>query len=605
MGIRRGIVRAELPADNVHGQQPSGKRLEASTKVHRLALDLDRVVMNGGGGAVATERPIEDHNKTRAIRFAGEALTERTRCRKGAVGRIHGSVDRIQQHTKEALVALVSHDLPPWFRTKQGGSEKLTSEQSLNQMMRRELVSRDGPGLRELQKTSWKAWAGRQKSVLQGAQEPDILAVYHSRWAAQQESGVLPRIKVTSPKPNSRNRTHSSQLFKSRDPVAGRTFGVATPGATEAIAGWNSQRGLSEGAWKKRQNLELLSEHADSTRDRLGMPLGFPQNTYHSNSQPSTSNRPGTSSLPVSSARPNTQARIAQRVEEQRKQDLPEPAPVETPEYDNVDTRAVLHKFVSVACSGRQELIEESVPQVLEEAAQLCRQNRYIDAERLYRAVLQYSPSNATALCNLGIIVERVHDNPAQAASFYEQALEITGDQDTTCLIHLARAEYRGSGDISKSRKLLRKVLAIDPTHSGALSNMALLLLSEWVTSNSHIERIGKMDSSIAPMEALTLARQAATSSPSSRSATQLQRWEPKGSGWFNKSSTSKDGPTINATGSGSPPPPDLPPPRSPRSPHSPRSQMLPIASGIHAIASPMGSIKLPSGRNAQKSARK
>ena len=233
-------------------------------------------------------------------------------------------------------------------------------------------------------------------------------------------------------------------------------------------------------------------------------------------SRPNTEIRSGTASRPSTDYRPRTQARIARIAEQQRQQDLPEPAPPMQPveAEAGIDARALLNRIVQVASTGRQDLIDAQVPDTLEECAELCRQNRFADAEKLYRTVLQYAPQNAAALCNLGVILERVHDNPIHASHLYEQALEISGDQDTTCLIHLARATYRATSDIEKPRGLLQKVLAIDPRHSGALSNMALLLLSEFVRSSNHVNKIG---TPLSPDEAVMLPGQA-------RSGNVLQR---------------------------------------------------------------------------------
>ena len=200
-------------------------------------------------------------------------------------------------------------------------------------------------------------------------------------------------------------------------------------------------------------------------------------------------------------------ARIARRVEMQRKQDMPEPAPLIPRDDEQIDANDVLERLVAVAASGREDLIESQIPDVLDSCAELCQKGQYADAERLYHTVLQYSPRNATALCNLGIIVERVQDNPKMAASLYEQALEASGGEDSTCLINLARVTYRVTSNIAQPRKLLQRVLAIDPTHSAALSNMALLLLSEWVRSNKQLERLAHVDPSLPNAEALILER--------------------------------------------------------------------------------------------------
>jgi tetratricopeptide (TPR) repeat protein len=438
-------------------------------------------------GGAFTDRPRPLKQNAKSTRFADDTMVERTKHR--------GLADGVQ--TAASVVALphVPSDqqvpLPPWFRAPRGPGGQLTSEQSLNRIVRRETVSRERTGKREWDKASWNAFADRQKSVLCGGHEPVNFAVYHSRWATQQQPWLLPKISPNASQAP-RTRTNSSQLFRNHDPVDDWTLNV--PGSLvrpSSVAG-------------KRRNVELVTENSSSQKvDKLGLPVMIPQKPQRPKSPPSTMPRPASGWLD----RPNTMSRIARRVEMQRKRDMPEPAPPVSKDDEQVDASQVMERLVAVAATGRDDLLESQVLNVLDSCAELCRKGQYPDAERLYQTVLQYSPQNATALCNLGIIVEQVHDNPAHAAQLYNHALQASGDQDITCLIHLARVTYRITNNIAKPRGLLQRVLAIDPTHSAALSNMALLLLSEWVRSNKQLERLSECDPSLPNAGALLLER--------------------------------------------------------------------------------------------------
>jgi len=469
-----------------------------------------------------------------------------------------GLTDGVQTGASVVALPHVPSDrqvpLPPWFRAPLKPGGQLTSEQSLNRIVRRETVSRERTGQREWDKASWNAFADRQKSVLCGGHEPVNFAIYHSRWAAKQQSWLLPNIS-TNASQTPRTRTNSSQLFRSQDPVDDWTLNV--PGSRErpsSIAG-------------KRRNVELVTEKSSSQKiDKLGLPVVIPHKPQRPKSPPSTTPRPASGWLD----RPNTMSRIARRVEMQRKRDMPEPAPPVSNDDEQVDASQVMERLVAVAATGRDDLLESQVLSVLDSCAELCRKGQYPDAERLYQTVLQYSPQNATALCNLGIIVEQVHDNPAHAAQLYKHALQASGDQDTTCLIHLARVTYRITNNIAKPRGLLQRVLAIDPTHSAALSNMALLLLSEWVRSNKQLERLSECDPSLPNAGALLLDRTGSgsvkrtgsgvwgsgtlerTHSPPEKNSKQNAKQDKpgKGAGWLTKFQNATSKPKLKNTAS-------------------------------------------------------
>lgn len=333
----------------------------------------------------------------------------------------------------------------------------------------------------------------RQKSVLEGAHDCENFASFHRQWVVHQETGLLPRIKSDVSQP-SRARTRSSQLFRGRDPVDEWTFGTAPFGKSTAAAGAANAKDM------KRQNVQVITEApAMQQLDRLGLPVVFPK----PKSRPGTCGRPGTSARPGTEYRPNTKARIERRMEQQRLEDMPEPTPVDdsAEAQEKIDPNDIMRRLVKVASTGSQDSLDYEIIDVLGICAELCRRNKFLDAERLYRAVRQYAPENTTALCNLGVILERVYDNQRQAAQLYYQALEISGSNDTDCLLNLARVEYKLTGDISKPRQFLQRVLAHHPTHASALSNMALLLFSEWTKCNEVMQRkfenqqsIGKSD---------------------------------------------------------------------------------------------------------------
>ena len=476
MGIRKGIVRRG-PAKAAQTDAPG-----PTATMQRLNLDLALARQGGDARHAATDRQSRVHRSD----APHQPATERA---KQKASRVTWGEDLSGNQAVRGTQGVhdKDRDLPVWVGTKKKG-EGLTSEQFLSRIVRREIVSREGAGQRQLENDSWKAWKARQKSVLEGGQETTNFAMCRSRWSAQEETGMLPRIK-SSASNASRMRTSTAQLFRSNDLVDEWSYGLSREDLGANVAKEEQGRRTI----RKRNHVELLADKPPQHQDKLGLPTVLPQKPKPpKSSRLNTETRPGTTSRPGTDYRPKTQARIARIAEQQRKQDMPEPLPVMQPVQDaaKIDALAVLDRLVQVASTGHQEIIDAHVPEPLEQCAELCRQSRFADAEKLYRAVLHYSPQNATALCNLGVIVERVHNNPIHAMHLYEQALKISGDQDTTCLIHLARVTYRTTSDISKPRGFLQKVLAIDPTHSGALSNMALLLLSEYARSSSHLDKI-------------------------------------------------------------------------------------------------------------------
>jgi tetratricopeptide (TPR) repeat protein len=417
----------------------------------KLSLDVLKVQDAHRAGQAVTDRPVRLRREVKTKAFESPALTER-------LERDPSERDRGIDAVK--MGPAIRQQLPTWFRTTKKGVGFLTSDQSLKQIVRGAIVPR-----------------GHSQENFEGNR------VQSQRWTSK-----IPR-------------TTSSQLFKGHDPVDEQTFGKSNEraqslgGVDRATAGRRIPRDLS----KKRKNVDVIVDIWPESQqyDRLGLPkiLQQPQgqSTYLSGM------RPGTNSRPRTSGRPAMQARMARRAERQRLEDMPEPIihqhvqSIDDREKNN--PRSVLQRLVEIS-SAEQDVIDSYVPEVLDAAANLCQQNQYAEAERLYRAVVAYSPQNIAARCNLGVIMERLHDNPVAAAEMYQSALDASGGKDVSCLLHLARSTYRTASDISKPRALLQKVLGIDPTHYGALNCMALLLLSEWIRSHSQLDRLATMDPS-------------------------------------------------------------------------------------------------------------
>ena len=500
------------------------------------ALSLDLVFTKTGDQLVAgrsTDRPTA-RKLAREIYQKKVALTERAkRQSKQPTVRAGVAFEQAPPLAAGKNMPAGEHQLPPWFRAS-GKKPTASSFLSSEQVLRR--VTNRGAGVgawRNEQGDSdalaWKAWEARQESVLRGGQEPDNLAVFTAKFRdrlfQQHQSSLLPKLTgkrgVAMAKPtkgreegregSSGHRVKTSELFKEHDPVDGWTFGLdakSTKGGfgRQHRAG-NCQSGRG-GLGQKHRNVDLLENI--QRLDPLGLPLASQQICGHTQPVPGTQ-LPPTRQVEASAPRPaenrpSTMSRIQRRVEKERKENLSLQAPEPTRHgEDVVETRALMNQLVAVSRTGQQDTIEAFVTEVLDACAKLCKDHQYHQAEKLYRAVLEYCPDNAPALCNLGIIIERVHDNPAAAADLYEQALEALGGQDIECLIHLARCTYRKASDISKPRALLQKVLTMDPAHYGALNNMALLLLSEWMRSRPHIESLSKSDSRAISGEVLLL----------------------------------------------------------------------------------------------------
>ena len=499
------------------------------------ALSLDLVFTKTGDQLVAgrsTDRPTA-RKLAREIYQKKVALTERAkRQSKQPTVRAGVAFEQAPPLAVGKNMQAGEHQLPPWFRAsskKPTASGFLSSEQVLRRVTNRGAgvgAWRNEQGDRGA--LAWEAWEARQESVLRGGQEPDNLAVFtakfRDRLSQQHQSSLLPKLTgklgVAMARPtkereegragSSGHRIKTSELFKEHDPVDGWTFGLDAK-STKGGFGHQHRAGNCQsvrgGRGQKHKNVDLLENI--QRLDPLGLPLASQQTRHQT--QPVGTQLPPTRQIEASAPRPttnrpSTMSRIQRRVEKEGKENLSLQVPEPTRHgEDVVETRALMNQLVAVSRTGQQDTIEAFVTEVLDACAKLCKDHQYHQAEKLYRAVLEYCPDNAPALCNLGIIIERVHDNPAAAADLYEQALEALGGQDIECLIHLARCTYRKASDISKPRALLQKVLTMDPAHYGALNNMALLLLSEWMRSRPHIESLSKSDSKAISGEVLLL----------------------------------------------------------------------------------------------------
>ena len=89
---------------------------------------------------------------------------------------------------------------------------------------------------------------------------------------------------------------------------------------------------------------------------------------------------------------------------------------------------------------------------------------------QVYKYVIRHDPDNSVALCNMGIILERVYGDAVAAVEKYEAALKIDAN-DVLCLVNYARACYRVSGSMKHSRLLFR-CTQTPPFHSPMLNHL-------------------------------------------------------------------------------------------------------------------------------------
>ncbi|MEA3514583.1 MAG: tetratricopeptide repeat protein [Nanoarchaeota archaeon] len=98
------------------------------------------------------------------------------------------------------------------------------------------------------------------------------------------------------------------------------------------------------------------------------------------------------------------------------------------------------------------------------------------EAEKYYKKALDVNPKNASAYHNSALILSKERNNMKEAEKYYEKALDLYAeDKFKSSLLSDWGFDYLELGDKSRSEKLLRKAIALNPSNSMALSNFGSL----------------------------------------------------------------------------------------------------------------------------------
>jgi hypothetical protein len=165
MGIQEVTVGSNRQEKDVGAPKPPAATV--APKVLDMALDLSNVQQDSEQGKMRRMRAlgamshrqtrIPDHIKVR--KPAGQvegALTERTNREK----RNEGGRPSVRWTESVPPLSPKQRELPEWFRATKKDDTTLSSEQSINKIVRHQLGSRQSEGKRTFEKNAWEAWEG-------------------------------------------------------------------------------------------------------------------------------------------------------------------------------------------------------------------------------------------------------------------------------------------------------------------------------------------------------------------------------------------------------------------------------------------------------------
>ncbi len=115
------------------------------------------------------------------------------------------------------------------------------------------------------------------------------------------------------------------------------------------------------------------------------------------------------------------------------------------------------------------------IADALKDALAHQQQGRFLEADRLYREVIEQQPDNADALHLAGVLAMQT-GNPGLAVERILRAIAIAGNADFYA--HLGEA-YRQLGDLERATDACRGALRTDPRHIHALNNLGVALLDQ------------------------------------------------------------------------------------------------------------------------------
>ncbi len=163
MGIQEVTVGPNCQEKEVGPPKPKN----VAPKVLDMALDLSNVQLDSEQGKMRRMRAlgamshrhtrIPDHIKVR--KPAGQVegvLTERTNREK----RNDGGRPSVRWTESVPPLSPKQRELPEWFRATKKDDTPLSSEQSINKIVRHQLGSRQSEGKRTFEKNAWEAWEG-------------------------------------------------------------------------------------------------------------------------------------------------------------------------------------------------------------------------------------------------------------------------------------------------------------------------------------------------------------------------------------------------------------------------------------------------------------
>ena len=116
----------------------------------------------------------------------------------------------------------------------------------------------------------------------------------------------------------------------------------------------------------------------------------------------------------------------------------------------------------------------DSVPSLYQQALSLHQQNRFEEAESLYRQIFDADPNRPGALHFLGMVVFARHD-PGETVRLIERSLQLC---DTKAVFYnYYGAVFKELGLYREAKKAFDRSIVLDPDYLDALANLGLLLM--------------------------------------------------------------------------------------------------------------------------------
>ena len=113
-----------------------------------------------------------------------------------------------------------------------------------------------------------------------------------------------------------------------------------------------------------------------------------------------------------------------------------------------------------------------TIQQALEQASKALSENKFIEAEKIYRSILQTQPDNLDANNNLGIILHNNKDY-SEAINHFKKTISI--DSNFFLAYSNLGLSLKSLGKFIEAKKIFIQAINIEPNYSQAHNNLGVI----------------------------------------------------------------------------------------------------------------------------------